>query len=152
MKVEVAWKDGMSFEGSSGAHRLLMDAKSPLGRDAGPTPKELVAMALGGCTSMDVIALLKKYRQSARSLRVEIDLSTVEGKHPAVFSGATIHFRAEGDIEPERLLEAVRLSQTRYCSVSGMLSKAFPIHYSVELNGAEIGRGEADFTQATKIP
>jgi putative redox protein len=44
-------------------------------------------------------------------------------------------------------MESVRLSQTKFCGVSAMLSKAFPIKYVVRLNGQEIGQGQAEFTE-----
>ena len=53
------------------------------------------------------------------------------------------------DVSPsvrEKVLEAVRLSQTKYCGVSAMLSKAFAINYEVRLNAESIGFGKADFS------
>jgi uncharacterized OsmC-like protein len=50
-----------------------------------------------------------------------------------------------GDVEAEKLVEAVRLSQTKYCGVSAMLAQAFPLRYRVVLNGQEIATGEAKF-------
>lgn len=146
MQVELKWSDGMRFEGQADGHATPMDAKTPLGKNSGPTPKELVVMGLGGCTAMDVIALLKKYKQLPRSFHIDVDVESSTGVQPAVFTNARITYRVEGDVDPERLLEAVRLSQTRYCGVSSMLSKAFPIHYNVQLNGREIGTGQASFT------
>lgn len=145
MKTSVIWKEGMQLTGVAGPHQLLLDAKAPLGKDAGPTPKELVAIAMEGCTAMDVIALLKKHKQPLKSLSVEAEVTSVTGQHPAVFEKASMTFQVEGDINPEILNEAVTLSQTKFCSVGAMLSKAFPIHYSVVLNGKKIGEGSANY-------
>lgn len=149
MKTSVTWKEGMQLSGVAGTHALTMDAKSPIGKDSGPTPKELVGMAMGGCTAMDVIALLKKHKQPLVSLTVDADIETVTGKHPAVFEKALLTFQVAGEINPEILNEAVMLSQTKFCSVNAMLSKAFPIQYVVILNGKQIGEGTADFESAT---
>lgn len=145
MRTSVTWKDGMQLTGVAGSHEVTLDAKSPIGKDSGPTPKELVGMALGGCTAMDVIALLKKHKQPLVSLTVDADIETVTGKHPAVFEKGLMTFQVTGEVNPEILNESVMLSQTKFCSVSAMLSKAFPIHYVVVLNGQQIGEGDANF-------
>lgn len=145
MKAVVAWKESMVFVGSADDHDLLMDAKAPIGKGTAPTPKELVALGMGGCTAMDVIALLKKYKQLPASFKIDIEIVPAAGKQPAVFESARLTYLVEGQVDPERLLEAVRLSQSKYCSISAMLSKSFPIDYRVELNGQEIGTGRAKF-------
>lgn len=145
MNTAVIWNDGMEFSGQVGEHTVLMDAKKPIGKDKAASPKELVALGLGGCTAMDVIALLKKYKQPPKAFRVEIDVQPSTGPSPIVFEKATLKFEVEGDVVGEKLLEAVQLSQTKYCGVSAMLSKAFPIDYIVVLNGLKIGSGTASF-------
>lgn len=145
MKTTIVWKDSMEFEGAAGPHTVRMDAKTPIGKDSGASPKELVAIGLGGCTAMDVIALLKKYKQSPQSFLVDVDVQTSTGGYPAIFEKAVLRFVVNGTVDANKLLEAVKLSQTKYCGVSAMLSKAFPIEYNVVLNGAEIGVGSADF-------
>lgn len=145
MKSKIVWKDGMEFDGVAGHHTVRMDAKAPLGKDAGATPKELVALGLGGCTAMDVIALLRKHKQPPQSFSIELDITPSEGSYPAVFSKASLTFAVEGAVEADKLIEAVHLSQTKYCGVSAMLSKAFPIEYRIVLNGTVIGSGSAAF-------
>ncbi len=146
MQVHLSWSDGMKFEGQADGNSVGMDAKAPLGKNAAATPKELVALGLGGCTAMDVIALLKKYKQMPRTFRVDVNIESSTGVQPVVFLGAQITYEVEGDVASDRLLEAVRLSQTKFCGVSSMLAKVIPIHYNVKLNGQEIGTGQASFT------
>lgn len=145
MKTTVVWKNGMEFTGTAGENAVLMDAKAPIGKDLGASPKELVAIGLGGCTAMDVIALLKKYKQPPTSLKVDLEIQPSASGYPAVFEKATLTFNVEGEVDADKLNEAVRLSQTKYCGVSAMLSKSFPIEYRVVLNQQEIGSGFANF-------
>ena len=145
MKTTVLWKDGMEFDGVAADHTVRMDAKTPIGKNAAATPKELVAMGLGGCTAMDVIALLKKYKQPPKTFRVDVEIQPSTGQNPIVFEKAMLSFLVEGDVAPEKLIEAVHLSQTKYCGVSAMLSRSFPIEYQVILNGSEVGAGAANF-------
>lgn len=145
MELIVRWQDSMRFEGVVDGHTILMDAKAPIGKGSAPTPKELVAFGLGGCTAMDVIALLKKHKQPPDSFQVEVAIVSSEGRQPAVFVDAVLVYRVTGNVDVPTLLKAVELSQTQYCGVSAMLSKAFPITYRVVLNESVVGEGQANF-------
>lgn len=145
MKTEVVWLDGMEFAGRTGEHVVAMDAKTPIGRSNAPTPKELVAIGLGGCTAMDVMALLKKHKQIPSHFQVDVDIESSSGSQPVVFQKAVLTFVVDGDVDKEKLLEAVKLSQTKYCGVSAMLAQALPIEYKILLNDQEIGSGSANF-------
>ncbi|MGE3388308.1 MAG: OsmC family protein [Bdellovibrionales bacterium] len=145
MQAQLIWKDSMIFTGVAEGHEVVLDAKAPIGKSSALTPKELVVLGMGGCTAMDVIALLKKYKQKPESFVVSLDMAMSQGKLPVVFEGAQLLFEVKGQVEADKLLQAVQLSQTKYCGVSAMLSKAFPIHYRVVLNGSEVGSGEANF-------
>jgi putative redox protein len=145
MKTTLKWQEKMAFTGEADGHRLNLDAKAPLGAGGGMTPKELLPLAVSGCTAMDVAALMKKHKQPVESLEVEAEATMKEGSQPAVFLELALTFKLTGQVDKEKLLEAVRLSQTRYCGVSAMLAKSMPIHYRVILNEVEIGHGEASF-------
>lgn len=145
MKAQLKWTDGMKFEATAAGNLVLMDAKAPIGSNAAMTPKELVAAGLGGCTAMDVIALLKKHKQSYKTLEVDVDIATSTSGQPAVFTSALLTFKVAGEVDKDILLNAVHLSQTKYCGVSAMLAKALPITYIVKLNDEQIGEGKADF-------
>ena len=145
MKAVLNWKEGMKFEAQAGDNKAPMDAKSPIGTGTAMTPKELVAAGLAGCTAMDVVAYLKKMKQQLDSLEISANIETTQKGYPAVFTHALLTFTATGSVQGADLIEAVHLSQTKYCGVSAMLVKAFPIEYKIILNGEEIGSGKADF-------
>lgn len=147
MQVSCRWQSGLKFLGSAGENQIVMDAKSPLGTNAGMTPKELVVAGLCGCTAMDVAALMKKHKQQVDDLAVIADVTTSAGVSPVVFTAVALNFQLSGQIDAKTLLEAVHLSQTKYCGVSAMLALAFPITYTVELNGETIGDGKAEFSR-----
>jgi putative redox protein len=146
MKSTVTWKEGMRFEAECGGNSLSIDAKPPHGKNEGFTPKELVALGIAGCTGIDIVSLLRKNKQPLKSLVVETNVTQTQGTQPTVFSRVELLFRLEGDVQTAAALEAVELSQTKYCGVSAMISLAAPIHYVVELNGSRIGEGEAKFS------
>lgn len=146
MKTILKWTNKMAFEATADGHTVQMDAKAPIGSGSAMTPKELVAVGLGGCTAMDVIALLKKHKQDFKDFQVDVDIETSTGVQPMVFTQATVTFLATGNIDKTIYVEAARLSQTKFCGVSAMLAKAFPIHYVVMLNNEKIGEGMAEFS------
>lgn len=145
IKVSTIWQEKMKLSGEAGGHIAILDAKSPLGSDAGMTPKEMVALGVCGCTAMDVLALLKKHKQPLEKFDVTAEIETTEKTHPIVFKNITLSFNLTGQIDKAILTESVRLSQTKYCSVSAMIAKAAPIHYKIILNGEEVGTGDAHF-------
>lgn len=145
MKTTLRWNEKMMLSATAENNTVLMDAKSPIGTGQAMTPKELVAAGLGGCTAMDVLALLKKHKQSLTEMIIDVDISSSTNTHPAVFTAANLTFDIKGDIMPDILLSAIADSQSKYCGISAMLSKAFPITYNVILNEEKIGAGSANF-------
>lgn len=145
MQAKTVWKEKMKFTGESGGHSINLDTKSPVGNDSALTPKELVAIGVAGCTAMDVVALMRKFKQPLEAFEVRADAPVVEKVHPPVFKEISLTFDLKGKLDKEKVIEAVRLSQTKYCAVSAMLADSLPIHYKIILNGEEIGTGEANF-------
>jgi putative redox protein len=145
MKITTRWNEKMTFTAGDGTHAVQMDTRSPIGSDSALSPKQLVLAGLAGCTAMDVVALLKKHQQPLEAFDVETEVEKTSAGYPEVFSSALLTFKITGQVDPARAIEAVELSQTKYCGVSAMLSKAFPIRYVIELNGQRIGEGSASF-------
>ena len=145
MKLKCTWNEKMRFTAEAEDHLIDMDTKPPLGADSALTPKQLVVAAICGCTAMDVVSLLKKHKQTLESFQIDAETSLTEGGYPTIFKEVRLVFKLKGQLDSKRVLEAITLSQTKYCSVSAMISKSVPISYKVELNGREIGSGDADF-------
>lgn len=145
MKTVLNWTQNMEFNATSAGHTISMDAKSPIGADKHMTPKEMVLAGLGGCTAMDVVALMKKHKQTYNSFEVEVDANLSTGGMPKVFTDAVVIFRLNGQVDAEILKNSVTLSQTKYCGVSAMLAKAFPIRYEIYLNNEKIFEGRSHF-------
>src|SRR5665647_902314 len=70
--VVVSWKkEGLLFEGVT-VHGHVDMASGLDEPGSGATPMELLAVALAGCTSMDVVSILQKMRQPLEGFRVEV--------------------------------------------------------------------------------
>jgi putative redox protein len=127
-----------------------MDAKSPIGRGSGMTPKELVAAGLCGCTAMDVMMFLRKEKITVQGFDVSADIDISKGQSPAVFSAIRLTYTVTADpasLKAETLLKAIHWSQTEECGVSAMLAKGAPITYTVVLNGSVVGNGKSEFPE-----
>ena len=81
MKAKLKWIDGVCFMGETGGgHAVVMDgAPEGGGRNLGPRPMELVLLGTAGCTSYDVLSILRKSRQDVRDCWVELDAERAEG-------------------------------------------------------------------------
>lgn len=135
MKATVRWEGAVAFtaETESG-HAIVMDGPSEHGgNNKGARPTELVLVGMGGCTSFDVVQILRKGRQDVRSCvaHLEADRATED---PKVFTRIHVHFVIEGVGLKEAAVErAIRLSADKYCSVSLMLAKTADITHSFEI-------------------
>jgi len=135
MKAEIKQIDGLSLAGKAeSGHWVIMDGPALLGgADAGARPMELFLMGLGGCTSMDVISIIRKKRIKLDNYECHLEADQAE-EHPKVFTKVKIHFIFWGkDIPNEAVERAIELSETIYCSASAMLKKAVDIETSYEI-------------------
>ena len=102
------------------------------GQDLGVRPMQLVLMALGGCTSMDVLSMLEKMRDRVKSYKVSVE-GERSGHHPNVFTKIHVHFVLEGTVNPKNVERAIQLSMDKYCSVTHMLNKTAELTHSYEI-------------------
>lgn len=126
--VNTSWRENMSFETEVNGHRIILDAKEEVGgKNEGPRPKPLMLAALGGCTGMDVVSILKKMRVEIKGLNIRVEGDLTE-EHPKRFSKMHIVYEFEGkDLPMDKLEKAVSLSEERYCGVSAVYREAMEI-------------------------
>ena len=132
MKANVEWRGKMRFVGSASTEALVeMDAPPAVGGESqGFRPKELMLNALGGCTAMDVISILRKMRCEPEALSVAVEAKETD-EHPKVFTAFHIIYRVKGDVPEDKLEKAINLSQERYCGVTAMYSSFAPVTHEV---------------------
>jgi putative redox protein len=144
MKARIQWAGEAMFIGESGSgHAVVMDgAPENGGRNLGVRPMEMVLIGLGGCSSFDVVAILKKARQPVESCEAFLDAERAE-TDPKVFTRIHLRFVVKGrGLKEAQVKRAVELSAEKYCSASIMLAQggveithAYEI---VELGAADI--------------
>jgi len=126
MKATIRWVDGAMFVGESGSgHSVVMDGPEDSGgRNMGVRPMEMLLIGVGGCSSFDVINILKKSRQEVSDCRTDLTATRADSI-PAVFESIHLHFVVSGKgLDPAKVERAVALSAEKYCSASIMLGKA----------------------------
>lgn len=121
-------------------HTLRMDIPVAQGGNAsGFRPMQSLLAALCGCSSVDVVSILKKQKQQLDGLEMEIDGEREEGREPALWKHVEIRFFLKGEIEPSKGYRAVDLSMKKYCSVAETLRLAgAEIVYQVFVNGQKV--------------
>ncbi len=135
MKVRVKWIGHMSFVAETGSgHSVVMDGPPDHGgRDLAARPMEMVLVGLGGCSTFDVVDILKKSRQSIQGCELEIEAKRADAI-PAVFTKIHLHFIVTGtDLNENQIKRAVKLSMEKYCSVVEMLRNNVDITHDYEI-------------------
>jgi len=125
------------FEGSSQLTdvKVNIDGTPAIGGEGkGVRPMELVLMALGSCSVLDLISILQKQRQEIVDIQVEVAGKRRE-EVPNIFTNIHIDFLLKGDIDEVKAQKAAELAVKKYCSVHDMLAAAgVDITYSIKIN------------------
>jgi putative redox protein len=128
MIAKAEWQHDQIYTATSDSgHTITMD----VARAEGPTPTEYVLMALCGCTSVDVVSILKKKREPFTGLTVSATAQKAT-EYPTVFTAIQLVYRVTGSVNAKSMEDAVRLSKEKYCSVSAMLEKTANLTYTIE--------------------
>lgn len=138
-KIKLDWRGNMSFSTELNGHEIIIDADDSVGgKDQGPRPKPLVLVALGGCTGMDVVSILRKMRVKDYKLAIEVN-GEMTTEHPKYYKSIVVNYNFKGkNLPEEKIKKAVNLSETRYCGVTAMLSEAAEIKNNIFINGNKL--------------
>jgi len=111
-----------------------MDADDTAGgRNGGFRPMELLLVAFGGCSGMDVISILRKKRQPVAGLEINVSGDKVEN-FPKIYKEIHIEYIVRGKgVDKGAVERAIALSLDKYCSVGATLSKAGTITHSYRI-------------------
>ena len=126
MKATVRWAGEVKFEAESGSgHTVIIDGPPDHGgNNQGVRPMELMLLGVAGCSSFDVIHILKKSRQDVTDCVTEVTAERVDDV-PSVFKSIHLHFVVTGNkLKENQVKRAVELSAEKYCSASIMMQKA----------------------------
>ena len=136
MQTEIKWQKNVHFTATADSgHQISIDGPPDAGgENLGTRPMELMLMGVGGCTSFDIINILRKSRQNVTNCVTQITARRADSI-PQVFEEIDIHFVIEGsDLDTGKIERAIDLTTNKYCSASIMLQRAgVKINHSYEL-------------------
>lgn len=137
MNATVKWVQGLQFIGESGTkHEIVMDADAKYGgTDKGMRPMELLLVAIGGCSGMDVASVLQKKKQRLSGIEIKVNGINAES-YPQKFTEIELEFIVRGkDLSEQAVKKAVESSMDKYCSVKATLEGAAKINYRYTIIG-----------------
>ena len=106
----------------------------------GASPMELLLMGIAGCSSIDIVMILKKQQLEMTNLEMDVEGFRVDGAIPNVFKRIHLKIFIDGDIPENKAKRAVDLSLEKYCSVAKMLEKTAEISSEIILNGSPVNQ------------
>ena len=104
------------------------------GTNKGMRPMQMLLSALGACTAIDVILIMKKKRQDLRDIKITVTGEREDGAIPAIFHTIHVHFDLYGPVDPEKAARAIEMSHDKYCSVTHMVNKVAKVTTSFEVH------------------
>jgi putative redox protein len=110
--AELIWSEALQFGARSGSTALILDGDST----AGPSPVQLLAVALGGCMAIDVIDILRKGRHRVTAFRTTVNGGRAP-EPPRRLLAVELQFHVHGAVPQRAVARAISLSRDKYCSV-----------------------------------
>lgn len=138
IKVELERVNGdFGFKAKDAAgHELPFDSSAEHGgNDFGVRPMQSLLMALGACSGIDIVSILKKQKQNFSVFKIKIEGEREDSKPVALWKTIHVVFEFSGAVDEEKAKKACALSIEKYCSVAETLRRAgAAIHWSTQIN------------------
>ena len=132
--------EGLHFVGTPpSGHAIGLDSNVGDAAPVAATPMELQLVALGGCTAMDTISILRKMRQDVTAYDVRLS-SERASEHPRVYRSIVMTHEVRGrGVSEANVRRAIQLTMTRYCPVFAMLYPKVDIRERYEITDEDTG-------------
>jgi putative redox protein len=133
--VRVKWLDGMRFVANDDkGHSIVIDSSREGGGEGSAfTPMQLLLVALGSCTGMDVVNILQKQRQKLTGFEIVVSGERV-AEHPRVYGKVHVEYKLKGEnLKDKALRTAIQLSEDKYCSVGATIGKTAKVSHSYSI-------------------
>lgn len=130
---------GLSLTDATGNTMQIDIPAEEGGTGKGMRPMQSLLAALIGCSSVDVVSILKKQRQEIQSLRMEVDGERLPENDFKLWKTVDLKVIIDGTVDPLKAYRAADLSINKYCSVAETLRRAgAEISFSVVVNGTTV--------------
>ena len=130
-EVVADWKGDLTFDGKNDLdNHVQMGSKQ---NEENISPMELLLLGLAGCTGYDVVSILKKKRQELVDFQVKVR-GIRDDDYPMVYTNIEVEYLFWGkELSEKAVIQAIELSETKYCSASVMLGKTAEIKSSYKI-------------------
>ena len=139
MKIELSRvSDEFHLEAvNESGNSLHIDASPDIGgTNKGMRPMQLLLAAMGGCSSIDIINILKKQKQDLKDIKITVTGERMKDAVPSLYTEVHAHFKLYGNLDHDKTQKAVSLSVEKYCSVAKTLEATSKVTYSFEIISA----------------
>src|ERR1043165_1908048 len=136
IKIELKrLNDAFHFEAANeNGNSVHMDASPDIGgTNQGMRPMQMLLAAMGGCSAIDVVNILKKQKQDLKDIKVTVTGEREKDAVPSLFTEVHIHFKLFGDIDQDKAQKAGSLAVDKYCSVAKTLEKTAKVTHSFDI-------------------
>src|SRR5688572_3500018 len=136
IKIELKrLNNAFHFEAANeNGNSVHIDASPDIGgTNQGMRPMQMVLAAMGGCSAIDVVNILKKQKQDLKDIKITITGEREKDAVPSLFTEVHAHYKLFGPIDKDKAEKAVSLSVDKYCSVAKTLEKTAKVTYSFEI-------------------
>jgi putative redox protein len=123
-KTRVQWLAKGQFVGTDTTKHSVVISTHDEENGVGMKPSDLLLVAVGSCSSVDVVKILQKKRQRLTGLEVEVS-GQQDADPPWIFRkiGMTYIVRGRG-LSEKAVADAIKLAEDKYCSVKATLKEA----------------------------
>ena len=127
----IRWVTGKQFVGTDSTHHSVVLSPADVG--VGMKPSELLLVALGSCTAVDVVEILAKKHTTLISLEIQVT-GEQEVDPPWTFRKFHIQYLLKGKgLTEKAVAQAIQLSEEKYCSVAATVRATAPISTGFEI-------------------
>ena len=132
--VTIRWVEGTLMIGTDSNGNSIVIGRNPdeHSKFLGVKPSDLLLLATASCTAYDVVEILTKQREPMQDVRIHCTGEQLQDP-PYTFTRIHLHYVITGDVNPDKLERAIRLSEDKYCSVISSLRPGVPISSDYEI-------------------
>lgn len=109
------------------------------GKGHGASPMELLLVAVGGCSAIDIVSILEKGRHVVDALDIDVRGEKPDDAVPSLFQKIHIRYGFRGNVPVDRARRAIELSIGTYCSVAHTLMPTAQITWDFTIDGKIFG-------------
>ncbi len=129
----VKWFQRKQFVGTDSSKHSIVISSQDEENGVGMRPSELLLIAMGSCTAIDIVNIMAKKRTPVSSLEIEVS-GDPSPEPPGNFKKIHMRYIVCGEgITPDTLRQAIELSEEKYCMVAATVQRETEVTWDFQL-------------------